>query len=224
MRKLQNVVLPPTPQVQVTGAPQAGRWMQTVHSDVTMPFQAAAITGALVTALLLLLVGGVIYWQRVPFVDALPGLVLGGAVLWLTTTLVAWFDERRAIRATWWRAEERDQVDYTGDGQIGRPEAMQVRVAGDAERKSAEDLMQQRLEEFISRLYNAEKRTTPVIRRLGFTERERTDFVRELRAARLIESERGGNAAAWRWVYDDSQKTIGLARKRIMWRIPGGSQ
>ena len=99
-----------------------------------------------------------------------------------------------------------------------------MRVAGDAQQaRVAEDLMQQRLEEFIARLYNAEKRTTPVIRRLGFTETERTDFIRELRAADLIVPERGGNSAAWTWRYDDPQKTITLARKRVMWRVPSSS-
>jgi hypothetical protein len=197
--------------------------MQSVHADVTVPFDAAAITGAMITAIGLLLAGALIYWQHVLLTDVLLPLGLGALGLWLSTTLVFWFRERQDIKTTWWRAEERDQIDYNNDGQIGRPEAMQVRIAGDAERKSAEDLMQQRLEEFIARLYNAEKRTTPVIRRLGFTERERTDFIRELRAARLIESERGGNAAAWTWVYDDPQKTIVLARRRILWRIPSSS-
>jgi hypothetical protein len=221
MARLQTVAPPVAPTAQAPGAPQAGRWMQSVHADVTVPFDAAAITGALVTALLLLVVGCVIYWQRVPFVAALPALVLGALGIWLTTTLAFWFQERRDIKTTWWRAEERDQLDYDGDGQIGRPEALQVRLAGDAQqRQTAEDLMQQRLEEFVARLYNADKRTTLAIRRLGFTERERTDFIRELRAAGLIQAERGGKAAAWNWVYDDPQQTIALARKRIIWRIP----
>ena len=223
MGSLQTVAPPPAAPAQVPGTPQAGRWMQTVHADVTVPFQASAITGAMITSIVLLVAGLVIYWQRWLLLDVAIPLAIGALGIWLSTTLFFWFREREDIKTTWWRAEERDQIDYDRDGQIGRPEAMQVRVAGDAERKSAEDLMQQRLEEFIARLYNAEKRTTPVIRRLGFTERERTDFIRELRAARLIESERGGNAAAWTWVYDDPQKTIVLARRRILWRIPSSS-
>lgn len=220
MRRLPVIAPPTAPPQQVPGTPQAGRWTQTVHADVTVPFEASAITGAMITCIALLIAGVVIYWQRWPLLDVLIPLALGALGMWLSTTLVFWFRERRDIKTTWWRAEERDQVDYNGDGRIGRPEAMQVRLAGDAERKAAEDLTQQRLEEFIVKLYNAEKRTTPVIRRLGFSEAERTDFIRELRAADLIRAERAGNTAAWTWVYDDVQKTISLARKRIMWRMP----
>jgi hypothetical protein len=220
MRRMPTVAPPPAPTQQVPGTPQAGRWMQTVHADVTVPFEASAITGAMITSIGLLIAGSVIYWQRWLLLDVLIPLALGALGLWLSTTLIFWFRERQDIKTTWWRAEERDQVDYTGDGQIGRPEAMQVRLAGDAERKAAEDLTQQRLEEFIVKLYNAEKRTTLVIRRLGFTEAERTDFIRELRAASLIRSERGGNSSSWAWTYDDPEKTIALARKRIIWRVP----
>lgn len=223
MTRMQTVT-PPTAPAQAPGTPQAGRWMQTVHADVTVPFDAAAISGGMITCLALIGAGAVIYWQRWRLMDVIVPLALVGLSLWLVTTLAFWFRERQDIKTTWWRAEERDQKDYDDDGKIGRPEAMQVRVAGDAQQaKAAEDLVQQRLEEFIGRLYNAEKRTTPVIRRLGFTERERTDFIRELRSAKLIEPERGGNSAAWTWVYDDPQKTIALSRKRIIWRVPSSS-
>jgi hypothetical protein len=219
-----QTVAPPAAPAQAPGTPQAGRWMQTVHADVTVPFEASAITGAMITSIVLLVAGLVIYWQRWPLLDVLIPLAIGALGIWLGTTLTFWFRERRDIKTTWWRAEERDQVDYDGDNHIGRPEAMQVRVAGDAQQtRAAEDLMQQRLEEFITRLYNAEKRTTPVIRRLGFSERERTDFIRELRTANLIVSERGGNSAAWTWRYDDPQRTVALARQRIIWRIPSSS-
>lgn len=219
MGRMQTVA-PPAAPAQAPGTPQAGRWMQSVHADVTVPFDAAAITGGMITSIVLLIAGGVIYWQRWPLIDALIPLALGALGIWLGTTLAFWFRERRDIKTTWWRAEEKAGVDLDGDGQIGRPEAMQVRLAGDAERKAVEDLTQQRLEEFIVKLYNAEKRTTPVIRRLGFSEAERTDFIRELRAANLIRAERAGNTASWTWVHDDMQKTIALARKRIMWRVP----
>ena len=223
MGRMQTVA-PPAAPAQVPGTPQAGRWMQSVHADVTVPFEASAITGAMITSIVLLVAGLVIYLQHWLLLDVLIPLTIGALGIWLSTTLIFWFRERQDIKTTWWRAEERDQVDYTGDGQIGRPEAMQVRIAGDAHQAAAaEDLMQQRLEEFIARLYNAEKRTTPVIRRLGFTEQERTDFIRELRAANLILPERSGNSAAWTWAYDDPQKTISMARRRIIWRIPSSS-
>lgn len=222
MARMQTIA-PPVAPAQAPGTPQAGRWMQSVHADVTVPFEASAITGAMITSIVLLVAGFVIYWQHWQLLDMLIPLSIGALGIWLSTTLVFWFRERQDIKTTWWRAEERDQVDYTGDSHIGRPEAMQVRVAGDAQRKSTEDLVQIRFEEFIARLYNVGKRTTPVIRRLGFTETERTDFIRELRAADLIVADRGGNSAAWTWRYDDPQKTIALARKRVIWRIPSSS-
>jgi hypothetical protein len=223
MRRMQTVA-PPAAPVQAPGTPQAGRWMQSVHADVTVPFDAAAITGAMITSIVLLIGGGVIYWQRWLLIDALIPLAIGALSIWLVTTLAFWFRERRDIKTTWWRAEEKAGVDLDGDGQIGRPEALQIRIAGDAQqRQTAEELLQLRFEEFIARLYNVGKRTTPVIRRLGFTEAERTDFIRELRAADLIVPERGGNSAAWTWRYDDPQKTTALARKRVIWRIPSSS-
>lgn len=224
MRRMTTVAPPATPPAQAPGAPQAGRWLQTVHADVTVPFDAAAITGALITLLALLAAGALIYWQRWPLLDALVPLAIGASVLWLVTTLVFWFRERRDIKTTWWRAEEKAQIDLNGDGIIGRPEAMQIRSAADpVSARTAEDRMQERFEEFITRLYNADDRTTEAIRRLGFTERERTDFLRELRSARLIQNERAGNASAWRWVYADPARTIAHARRRVMWRIPSSS-
>jgi hypothetical protein len=227
MRRMQTVAPPAAPTAApATGAPGQGRFIQSVHSDVTMPLQASAITGVMIASLMALLAGAIAYAQRTLFIDLAVPLLFGWIAVALVTMTAAWFWERHCIRQTWWR-ELRDGRDYDGDQHIGPPnvEAMQVRVAGDAQqRQTAEDLKQLRFEEFIARLYNVGKRTTPVIRRLGFSETERTDFIRELRAADLIQSERGGNSAAWIWRYDDPQKTISLARKRIIWRIPGGSQ
>jgi hypothetical protein len=219
-----QTVAPPAAPAQAPGTPQAGRWMQSVHADVTVPFEASAITGAMITSIVLLVAGLVIYWQRWPLMDVLIPLTIGALGIWLSTTLAFWFRERQDIKTTWWRAEERDQVDYTGDGQIGRPEPTQIRGGSDPLSKpSEEQLTQLRFEEFITRIYNADKRTVPAIRRLGFTDAERVKFTAALREAQLIRSIRGGNSAAWEWVYNDAEKCLQLARKRVMWRIPSSS-
>lgn len=226
MRRMQTVA-PPAAPAQAPGTPQAGRWMQTVHADVTVPFEASAITGAMITSIGLLIAGFIIYWQRWPLFDLLIPLTIGALGIWLITTLVFWFRERQDIKTTWWRAEERDQTDYDGDGYIGRqPSAEPTQIRGGSDplsKPTEEQLTQIRFEEFISRIYNADKRTVPAIRRLGFTDAERIKFTTALREAQLIRSIRGGNSAAWEWVYNDVETCLKLARKRVMWRVPSSS-
>jgi hypothetical protein len=226
-RRMQTVAPPSAPTAAPSlGLPGQGRIFQSIQSDVTVPLLASAITGAGIASLVILISACIAYTQRVPFIDLAIPLLIGWIGIALVIMLAAWFWERHQIKKTWWQRELRDGVDYDGDHHVGPPNvtAIQVRGGDDpATNISEEQLIQLRFEEFVARLYNAKKRTTPVIRRLGFTERERADFIRELRIAKLIRPERGGNSAAWTWTYDDPQKTIALARKRIMWRVDSSS-
>jgi hypothetical protein len=221
-----QTVAPPAAPAQAPGTPQAGRWMQSVHADVTVPFDAAAITGAMITSIVLLIGGGVIYWQRWLLIDALIPLAIGALGIWLITTLAFWFRERRDIKTTWWRAEEKAGMDLDGDNHIGRPEpdGMIVRHWQDnLPQRSAEDLIQQRFEEFIAKLYQAGATDTETIRQLGFTETERAKFIKKLREAQLLKPEHSGKSAAWTFIAPTANECIDIARKRVIWRIPSSS-
>ena len=221
MRRMQTIA-PPTTPAQAPGAPQAGRWMQSVHADVTVPFEASAITGAMITSIVLLVAGLVIYWQRWLLMDVAIPLAIAALGIWLSTTLLFWFRERQDIKTTWWRAEERDQIDYDGDGQVGRPgpDAIQVRSwRDDVPKQTAEELRQQRFEMFIAALYQAGKTDTETIRSLPakFSEPERAKFIKALREARLMEAEHSGKSAGWTFVPPDAQTCVKLARQRVIW-------
>ena len=214
-----------------TGAPQAGRWVQTVHSDVTVPFRASAITGAMLASLAAFCVGLLIYLNRLPLLDWLVPLTLGWCGVWLTATIVFWFDERAAIKRTWWSAEERDQQDYDGDGRIGqpRPDSLYTRkVDTEQERRAAEKFQQMRLEEFIRALYDAGKTDTATIRGLGFSERERDDFIGILEDARVnvIRRLRKGNASPWVFLPPNADQCIKLVKDRHQFfaHSPGAEQ
>lgn len=222
--KQTQINAPAAPLPAPTGGGSSGRYVQTVHSDVRMPLAASAITGAMIASLGLLIAGLVIYWQRWPLLEMLIPLVLGSLATWLVITLVFWFNERRDIKATWWHAEEVAGQDLDGDNHIGRPEAdaMQVRDWRDKmPTRDLEKLRQLRFEEFIAKLYAAERCDTETIRRLGFTEPERAKFVRALREAHppLIQMARGGNASGWRFLPTDAETCIKFARQRIVWRV-----
>ena len=226
-RRMQTVAPPaaPTAQTPVAGTAGQGRFIQSVHSDVTMPLQASAITGVLIATLMALLAGAIAYAQRTPFTVLAIPLLFGWITVALVTMIIAWFRERHDIKQTWWR-ELRDGVDYDNDHHLGptNPDAMQIRGSGDdPQRRSQEDLTQLRFEEFIARLYNAGKTNTQSIRRLGFSEPERVKFIAALRDASLTRSVRGGNSAAWEFIPPDAESCIRLARKRVMWRIPSSS-
>jgi hypothetical protein len=226
-RTMQTVAPPAAPAATpATGAPGQGRFNQSVHSDVTVPLQASAITGALIASVMALPVGAIAYAQRTPFIDLAGPLLFGWIVVALVTMTAAWFWERHCIKQTWWKRELRDGKDYDKDFHVGpvSVEATQIRGGSDPLSKPTEEqLTQLRFEEFIVRVYNADIRTVPAIRRLGFTDAERVKFTKELRDAQLILPTRGGNSAAWDWVYSDAEKCLQLARKRVMWRIPSSS-
>lgn len=215
------IIAPPTPTTAppATGAPQAGRWVQTVHSDITVPFRASAITGAMLASLAAFCVGILIYVNRLPFIDWLVPLVLGWFGVWLVATIVFWFSERAEIKATWWHAEERDQQDYDGDNIIGkpRPDSLYTRkVDTEQERRNAEKFQQMRLDEFIRALYDAGKTDTATIRGLGFSERERDDFIGILEDARVnvIRRTRRGNASPWVFLPQDANACIKMVKER----------
>jgi len=210
----------PPPPPGAVGMAGQGRFIQTTHSDVAMPFQASAITGALLATLLLLLVGAVAYARRWSALDLLLPLAFGWCAVALSITIIAWFLERHAIKETWWRAEEHTGTDLDGDGKVGRPkvDAVQVRDWRDADttRRSAEQLHRQRFEEFIAKLYAADATDTATIRSLGFTEAERREFIAALREAELIENKRRGDTAGWTFTAPDAEACVFLTRKRIM--------
>jgi hypothetical protein len=225
MARMQTVAPPAAPAAPATGAPGQGRFIQSVHSDVTMPLQASAATGALIATIVTLSASVIVYVQRLAFIDIVIPLVFGWCFVALVTMTIAWFWERHDIKQTWWR-ELRDGKDYDNDNHVGPPSAEPTQIRGGSDplsKPSEEQLTQLRFEEFIVRIYNADKRTVPAIRRLGFSDGERVKFTTALREAQLIRSIRGGNSAAWEWVYNDVEKCLQLARKRVMWRIPSSS-
>ena len=223
MRRMQTVAPPSAPTAATAlGLSGQGRIFQSIQSDVTVPLLASAITGAGIASLVILISACVAYTRRVPFVDLAIPLLIGWIGIALVIMLAAWFWERHQIKKTWWRAEERDQIDYDGDGQVGRPgpDAIQVRSwRDDVPKQTAEELRQQRFEMFIAALYQAGKTDTETIRSLPakFSEPERAKYIKALRDARLMEAEHSGKSAGWTFVPPDAQICVKLARQRVIW-------
>ena len=227
LRKNQLVAPPPAPVAPpASGAPQAGRWAQSVHSDVKVPLLRAMVTGIGIATAGAAVAGGMIMLEHAELMPILPPLAYGWLSASIVITVVAWFPYERQVRETWWRREARDQIDYDGDGQIGRPDADAIIVRDwrdNLVRRSAEELTQQRFEEFIAKLYLAGATDTETIRRLGFKEPERAKFIKKLREAQLITPEHSGKSAAWRFVPVTADDCVRLARQRIIWRVPSSS-
>lgn len=203
------------------GAPQLGRWTQTVQSDVRVPLEQAFWGGVMIASTLTIVAGLVVYVRRIALLDAAPVMIGGWLLVWFGAMTVIYFLQLRAVQRTWWSAELLLGRDLTGDGVVGEPGKpvtgfVRTHVWSDEDKRDAEALKKLRFEEFIGRLYRAGKTDTETIRALGFSEAEREAFIAALRDANVIRATRKGNAAGWVFLPQDAEACIALTRKRVM--------
>jgi hypothetical protein len=96
----------PTPAAPAaTGTPQAGRWTQTVHSDASVPFTQAAIGGGLISSLIVVILGLIVYWRHVAFVDVALPVFTAGLIVFLGVAIWLYFRQLSAVERTWFDPE-----------------------------------------------------------------------------------------------------------------------